>query len=130
LASGTIDGSSWLRITSRWSSYHGGRFRCVPSSSALVHVEAAGTLAVHSDQHAARGADVHRVEVEAVLHLGRVGVAELLVHRLLLDERVVGVDVNAMWCAVPAPNVQLPAAGGLVQELDGAVGPPSGISNR
>ena len=33
LASGTTTGSSCLRMMSRWSSYHGGRFRCVPSSS-------------------------------------------------------------------------------------------------
>jgi hypothetical protein len=62
------------------------------------------------------------VEVEAVLHLGRVGVAQLLVERLLRHEGVVGIDVKRdvmRGAGTEGPAPLRPVR--LVQQLDGAI---------
>ena len=75
----------------------------------FVLIEPAGDVRRALDEDAAGRADIHRVEVEAVLDLGRVGVPELLVDRLLLHERLVRLDVEGD--VMRRPGAEAPASG-------------------
>ena len=108
-SSGTTSGSSILTISARWCSNQGGNSRFSPELlPRLVAREAAfgGGRALRQD--AARRTAVDRVEVVAILDLGTVGVAELLVRPFCSASFSSLSTSSAMWWPVPAPKPQLP----------------------
>ncbi len=87
----------------------------------LVDIEPARHVGRALDEHAARRSHVHRVEVETILDVGRVGIAQLFEQRLLRDERGIGLDVegNVMRCA-RAEGPRSRRARRLVMQIDDA----------
>ncbi len=97
----------------------------------FVFQEPAGDIAAAFNEYAAGAAAIHRVEVEAVLDFGSVGVAELFVDGFLLGKSfVVGAPESDMVDGAGAESPASRGAIGLMQESDGLLAPPVPVSKR